>query len=61
MKIFAEMPRRKKEDEIAMADRKGPPRGAANARERTRYAIRITIFRQGQWSRGRCSARAFIS
>jgi hypothetical protein len=55
------MPRRKKEDEIAMADRKGPPRGAANARERTRYAIRITIFRQGQWSRGRCTVRAFIS
>ncbi len=26
------MPRRKKEDEIAEADRKGPPRGAANAR-----------------------------
>ena len=38
------MPRRKKEDEIALADRKGPPRGAANARERTRMRVLSKAF-----------------
>ena len=38
------MPRRKKEDEIALEDRKGPPRGAANARERTRMRVLSKAF-----------------
>ena len=40
------MPRRKKEDELAAiaADKKGPPRGAANARERTRMRVLSKAF-----------------
>ena len=37
------MPRRKKEDELP-PDQKGPPRGAANARERTRMRVLSKAF-----------------
>merc|ERR1712020_272053 len=37
------MPRRKKEDELP-ADQRGPPRGAANLRERTRMRVLSKAF-----------------
>ena len=37
------MPRRKKEDELPL-DQRGPPRGAANLRERTRMRILSKAF-----------------
>ena len=38
-----DMPRRKKEDELPL-DQRGPPRGAANLRERTRMRILSKAF-----------------
>ena len=38
------MPRRKKEDELPPDQRPGPPRGAANARERTRMRVLSKAF-----------------
>ena len=38
------MPRRKKEDELPPDQRTGPPRGAANARERTRMRVLSKAF-----------------
>ena len=42
-RIELKMPRRKKEDELP-PDQKGPPRGAANARERTRMRVLSKAF-----------------
>ena len=38
------MPRRKKEDEIALSEHERIPRGAANARERTRMRVLSKAF-----------------
>lgn len=38
------MPRRKKEDELALSEREKIPRGAANARERTRMRVLSKAF-----------------
>ena len=42
-KLKIRMPRRKKEDELPL-DQRGPPRGAANLRERTRMRILSKAF-----------------
>lgn len=43
-KSFVKMPRRKKEDELALSEREKIPRGAANARERTRMRVLSKAF-----------------